>query len=350
MLKISMLESGHLFNHSDITYLIEQCRKLDIDLNLNLHQYLFGKEHFGNKSLIDKSDILLLNNFDILVQNPIFYELIQKLRTEFKNKFIIGFVQELPHYKNLYDNKKHLLDHTIGTAHETRVPNLENYSYFPFPMSSKNIYETANSRILSRVFLSGSFRLARAQLYYRLMSNSDINTVLFYSVNRRYNKDYCGFNSIYPVNFKERFRDKVISSNDDTFKDYIKELSLSQITINYSRQVSTTEGFHLDIDDNMSKVSQKKDFEFISTRVRECALTKTACLSNYDRIYSMTGLQEGVHIVTYSSYDDLIEKTKHLSANTELCQSLGENLYSHYKNNYTDVHLIQKIKEIFLFS
>jgi spore maturation protein CgeB len=214
-------------------------------------------------------------------------------------------------------------------------------------MPSKNIYEIANNRSPSRVLLSGSFRLARAQLYYKLMLNRDINTVLFYSENRRYNKEYDGTNSAYPVNFKEKFGDKVICSSDDTYKDYIKELSSSQVTINYSRQVTSEEGFHLDIDYNMSKISQKQDFEFISTRVRECALTKTACISNYDKIYSMSGLEEGVHMITYSSYDDLVDKTKYLSANPELCQRLGENLFSYYRDNYTDTHLIKKIKEIF---
>jgi hypothetical protein len=97
----------------------------------------------------------------------------------------------------------------------------------------------------------------------------------------------------------------------------------------------------------MNKVSQKQDFEFISTRVRECALTKTACLSNYDKIYATSGLEEGVHMFTYSSYDDLVDKAKHLAANPELCQSLGENLFSYYKDHYTDIHLVQKIKEIF---
>jgi hypothetical protein len=346
MLKISMLESGHLFNHSDINRLKEECEKFDVDLDLKLHKYLFSKDHANDRSLIEDSDVFFINNFDVLIQNLKNCELIEVLRKDFPQKFIVGFVQELPHYKNFYDSKKYLVDHTIGTAHESRVPDLKSYSYFPFPMPSKNIYETANSRIPSRVLLSGSFRLARAQLYYKLMSNIDINTVLFYSKNRGYSKDYDGTNSIYPVNFKEKFGDQVIYSSDNTYKDYIKELSLSQVVINYSRQVSSTEGFHLDIDHNMNKISQKQDFEFMSTRVRECALTKTACLSNYDKIYAISGLEEGVHMVTYSSYDDLVDKTKYLSANPELCQSLGENLFNHYKYNYTDIHLIQKIKEL----
>lgn len=342
-----MLESGHLFNHSDIEVLAEECKKNNIDLNLHLHKYLFSKDHVNDRSLVEDSDIFLINNFDVLIQNPKTCELIELLRQDFPQKFIIGVVQELPHYKNCYDSKKHLVDHTIGTAHESRVPDLKNYSYFPFPIPSKNIYEMANNRIASRILLSGSFRLARAQLYYKLMSNSDLSTILFYSENRRYSKEYDGTNSIYPVNFKEKFGDKVISSSDNTYKDYIKILSSSQVVINYSRQVTSTEGFHLDIDHNMNRISQKQDFEFISTRVRECALTKTACLSNYDKIYAMSGLEEGIHMVTYSSYDDLIEKTKYLAANPELCQRLGENLFGHYRDNYTDVHLIKKIKEIF---
>lgn len=348
MIKISILESGHLFNHSDINHLKEECMKIDVELDLNLHKYLFSKDkdNANDRSLIENSDVFLINNFDVLIQNSKNCELIELLRKDFPHKFIIGAIQELPHYKNCYDSKKHLLDHTIGTAHESRVLDLKNYSYFPFPIPSKNIYEMANNRIPSRVLLSGSFRLARAQLYYRLMSNSDLNTVLFYSENRRYSKEYDGTNSIYPVNFKEKFGDKVICSNDNTYRDYIKELSLSQVVINYSRQVTSTDGFHLDIEHNMNKVSQKQDFEFISTRVRECALTKTACLSNYDKIYSMSGLEEGVHMVTYSSYDDLVDKTKYLSATPELCQILGENLFSYYRDNYTDIHLIKKIKEL----
>ena len=346
MIKISILESGHLFNHSDINNLKEECKKFDVELDLNLHKYLFSKDHANDRSLIEDSDIFLINNFDVLIQSPNNCELIKLLRQDFPQKFIIGFVQELPHYKNCYDSKKHLVDHTIGTAHGSRLPDLKNYSYFPFPMPSKNIYEMTNNRIASRILLSGSFRLARAQLYYRLMSNSDLNMVLFYSKNRGYSKDYDGINSIYPVNFKEKFGDKVICSSDNTYKDYIKELSSSQVVINYSRQVTSTEGFHLDIDHNMSKISQKQDFEFMSTRVRECALMKTACLSNYDKIYAISGLEEGVHMVTYSSYDDLVEKTKHLLANPELCQSLGENLFSHYRDNYTDIHLLKKIKDL----
>ena len=341
-----MLESGHLFNHSDINSLKKECEKFDIELDSNLHKYLFSTDHSNDRSLVEDSDVFLINNFDVLIQNSKTCELIKLLRQDFPQKFIVGFVQELPHYKNCYDRKKHLLDYTIGTAHESRMPDLKNYSYFPFPIPSKNIYEMANNRRESRVLLSGSFRLARAQLYYRLMSNGDINTVLFYSKNRGYSKEYDGTNSIYPVNFKEKFGDKVISSSDNTYKDYIKALSSPQVIINYSRQVTSTEGFHLDIDHNMNKISQKQDFEFISTRIRECALTKTACLSNYDKIYSMSGLEEGIHMVTYSSYDDLVDKTKYLSANPELCQSLGENLFRYYRDNYTDIHLIKKIKEL----
>ena len=344
MLKISMLECGALFNHSDINHLKNVCKGFDVDLDLNLHKYLFSKEL--DRSLIEDKDVIFLNNFDVLIQSPKNCELIELLRKEFPRKFIVGFVQELPHYKNCYDKKKYLVDHTIGIAHESRVPDLKNYSYFPFPMPSKNIYEISTKINPPRILLSGAFRLARAQLYYRLMSNDNLSTVLFYSENRRYNKEYDGTNSIYPINFKERFGDKVICSSDNTYKDYIKQLSLSQIVINYSRQVTFTEGFHLDIDHNMNRISQKQDFEFMSTRVRECALMKTACLSNYDKIYSMSGLEEGVHMVTYSSYDDLVDKTKYLSANPELCQILGENLFSYYRDNYTDIHLIKKIKEL----
>jgi hypothetical protein len=349
MFKISILEFGHLFNHSNFEYLKEECKKNNIDLDTNLHKYMFYKDRFMCRSLLEDKDVLFINNFDVLVGDPKNWRLIERLKEEFPNKIMIGFLQELPHYKGVLDNKKHILDYSIGMAHEQRMPELKNYFYFPAPMPLKSIYHISDSnRILKRIFLSGAFRLARAQLYYRLMSRPDLDAILFYSNNRRYNRDYDGSDSLYPINFKEKFGERVISSGDNTSSDYVKQLSLSQMAINYSRQVTSTEGFHMDIDHNMNKVKEKKDFEFISTRVRECAMTKTLCLSNYDKIYEMSGLEEGVSMITYSCYEDLLDKCKSFATDPERCKKIGNNLFNHYKENYTDFHLIQKIKKIVL--
>ena len=348
MIKISMLQYGHLFNHSDMEHLINECKKHDIQIDTDLHQYFFSKQDYLNRTLIEDKDVLFINNFDILMHDKKHLCSIESLKTTFPNKTIIAFVQELPHYTDNCLAKQHLVDHIIGTAHPSRVRSIKNYSYFPFPMPSKSIYENQIQNIKKdrQILLSGAFRLPRAQLYYRLLSEPDLETVLFYTCNRANATQYEGTDILYPVNFKEKFGDKIVSSTDYTNNDYIKIMSESQLVINFSRQVTRLEGFHSDIHHNMGQIRHKKDFEFMSTRVRECALTRTACISNYDKIYEISGLKEGVHMVTYSSYEDLVEKCKSLSANPESCKEIGDNLFNHYKDNYTDLHLIQKIKTL----
>jgi hypothetical protein len=350
MIKISALECGHLFNHSDIQHLTAECEKHNIQIDIKLHNYFFSKENYLNPSLIKDKDIFLINNFDILLQNPEHLRAIQSLKTIFPNKTVIAFAQELPHYITGSVNNQHLVDHIIGAAHPTRVPALKNYTYFPFPMPSKSIYENQipNIKKDKQILLSGAFRLPRAQLYYRLLSEPNLNTVLFYTCNRVNATQYEGTDILYPVNFKEKFGNKIVSSTDFTNNDYIKIMSESQLVINFSRQVTPLEGFHCDIHHNMDQIRHKKDFEFMSTRVRECALSKTACISGYDKIYEISGLKEGVHMITYLSYEDLVDKCKLLSADPERCKEIGYNLFNYYKENYTDIHLIKKIKEICL--
>ena len=348
MIKISMLNCGHLFNHSDMFHLVEECKQHGIQIDTDLNDYFFSKENYLNRSLIEDKDILFINNFDIIMHDKRHLYSIESLKTAFPNKTVIAFAQELPHYTENCAQKQYLVDHIIGTAHPTRVASIKNYTHFPFPMPSKSIYENQIQNIKKnrQILLSGAFRLARAQLYYRLLSEPDLDTILFYTCNRANATQYEGTDILYPVNFKEKFGNKIVASTDFTNNDYIKIMSESQLVINFSRQVTRLEGFHCDIYHNMAKVGHKQDFEFMSTRVRECALTKTACISNYDKIYEISGLKEGVHMVTYSSYEDLVEKCKKLSAEPEMCIEIGNNLFNHYRDNYTDLHLLQKIKTL----
>ena len=348
MIKISMLKCGHLFDQSNMFHLVEECKKYDIQIDTDLHDYIFSKDNHLNRSLIEDKDILLINNFDILMHDKEHLLSIESLKTTFPNKTIVSFVQELPHYTENCVAKQHLVDHIVGTAHPSRVPSIKNYLYFPFPMPSKGIYENQIQNIKKnrQILLSGAFRLARAQLYYRLLSEPELDTILFYTCNRANATQYEGTDIQYPVNFKEKFGNKIVTSKDFTNNDYIKIMSESQLVINFSRQVTRLEGFHCDIYHNMGQMRHKQDFEFMSTRVMECAFTKTTCVSNYDKIYDISGLKEGIHIVTYVSYEDLVEKCKKLSAEPEICKEIGINLYNHYKDNYTDLHLIQKIKTL----
>lgn len=343
MFKISLSGAGHLFNHSDIDALNRECEKLSISIDSNLGSY------FSNKDIdsIKNSDVLFITNFDVFLQNKDNIKLLENLREQYPNKFILGYAQEVPHYQNIYDKNKHLLNYALGMAHEKRV-NSKNYSYFPFPIPFENNYELSTSKKPKRILLSGAFRLARAQLYYQLMSEKELDCYLFYTKNRVNSTQYEGTDSTYPVNFYEKFPSKVLVSQDEkSDKDYIKSLSDSQIVVNYSRQVTNLEAFHSGIKYNMSQASRKTDFEFMSTRVRECAIAKTMCISNYDQIYSMSGLEENISIATYTSYQDLVDKLKMFTNDPMLCKNIGLNLYNHYNKYYTDVHLIKKIKDIY---
>jgi hypothetical protein len=341
MLNISLSGPGHLFNHSDIEALNIECEKLSISIDFNLKSYFVTKDI----SLIKDSDVLFITNFDVFLQNKDNVILLENLRSDYPTKFILGYAQEVPHYQHIYDTNKHFLNYSLGMAHEKRV-NTENYSYFPFPMPFKHNYELCANRNHKQILLSGAFRLARAQLYYQLMSETELDCRLFYTKNRPNSTQYEGADSTYPVNFYEKFADKVLISHDNTYKDYIKALSKSQIIVNYSRQITNLEAFHSSIKHNMAKAAHKTDFEFMSTRVRECALAKTMCISNYDQIYSMSGLEENISIATYTSYQDLVDKLKIFTNDPMLCKNIGLNLYNHYNKYYTDVHLIKKIKDI----
>lgn len=48
MIKISMLEYGHLFNHSDMQHLDTECQKHNVQIDTNLHSYFFSKESYLN--------------------------------------------------------------------------------------------------------------------------------------------------------------------------------------------------------------------------------------------------------------------------------------------------------------
>jgi hypothetical protein len=342
MLNISLSGPGHLFNHSDIEALNIECEKLSINIDFNLKSYFVTKD----TSLIKDSDILFITNFDVFLQNKDNIILLENLRSDYPTKFILGYAQEVPHYRYIYDTHKHFLNYSLGMAHEKRI-NSENYSYFPFPIPFKNNYKLSSSKKSRQILLSGAFRLARAQLYYQLLSEPELDCYLFYTKNRPNGQQYEGVDSLYPVNFYEKFANKVLVSHDNTYADYMKSLSEAQIIVNYSRQITNLEAFHSSIKYNMSKVAHKTDFEFISTRVSECALAKTMCICNYDQIYSMSGLEENISIATYTSYQDLVDKLKMFTSDPMLCKNIGLNLYHHYNKYYTDVHLIKKIKEIY---
>lgn len=332
MKQVNIYGVGHLFNHCDFEKFKTHLKSKGINLKNEVHKFINDETY----EFPDPPDVILFTCFDIhYFGNPmLLHDRITELKKRYPTCIIVGFLQEIPHYKiDIRNFSDWSVDKFFGIAPKSRMMDYGlMYDYLPFPTPDPRFSTSFNYLLGIKkqpyVLLTGAFRLSRAQLYYRLLKEFPTKVKFFICSSREHSKAWLGGNYLFPINFQKEFPKQVIVSNENRCKQFNEEILKSAAVLNFSRQLNSRNAFHTDIDVQFGEMVKNEDYEFIPTRFGECAAIHTTIITNFDRLHKESGLLTMTHILSYSTYEQLKERINYVCSNVDIATNMGHDLNS----------------------